>query len=214
MPTEHELRAAMVSDQLSRRGIRDPRVLEAMGSVPRHAFVPEVSLAKAYADHPLPIGYGQTISQPYMVARMTELLAPRSTDRILEVGAGSGYQTAILAKLCHHVYAMERIEALSARAIKLLAMLNINNISWVTGDGSLGWPSESPFDGVLVAAGAPRIPEPLKDQVVQGGRLVIPVGQKVLQELQVVTIGPERHLVERDVACRFVSLIGQDAWQQ
>ncbi|MFH2006303.1 MAG: protein-L-isoaspartate(D-aspartate) O-methyltransferase [bacterium] len=212
--TDAELRARMVSEQLERRGIRDERVLEAMRVVPRHRFVPSDRLRDAYADHPLPIGRGQTISQPYMVARMTELVRPQQTHRILEVGAGSGYQTAILARLCRHVYAVERIEELTDRARRLLADLEIENVTLITGDGTLGWPEEGLFDGVLVAAGAPDVPAPYVRQLAGGGRLVIPVGKRHFQELQVISREEGRLKVERDVACRFVNLIGRHGWKE
>ncbi|MDY0003896.1 MAG: protein-L-isoaspartate(D-aspartate) O-methyltransferase, partial [Polyangia bacterium] len=181
-------RREMVERQLVGRGVKDRLVLDAMMAVERHRFVPGVSLEEAYADHPLGIGWGQTISQPYMVARMTELLAPEPHHRILEIGAGSGYQTAILCRLCAHVFAVERIPELSERGRAILGDLGCGNYTWITGDGTLGLVAEAPFDGILVAAGSPRLPEPLLGQLAPGGRLVIPVGERGYQELQTVTL--------------------------
>ncbi len=207
------LRRAMVSTQIRDRGVRHERVLEALGEVERHRFV-EASLKDAYADHPLPIGYGQTLSQPYMVARMTELLAPEPHHRILEVGAGSGYQTAVLARLCAHVFAVERLEVLASRAKRALDELGVRNVSLITRDGTIGWPQEAPFDGILVAAGAPAVPRPYLEQLTEGGRLVIPVGKRHVQELQCVTVDSRGEQVVRDVACRFVKLIGEHGWPE
>jgi protein-L-isoaspartate(D-aspartate) O-methyltransferase len=203
----------MVSDQLERRGVQDSRVLQAMGVVPRHRFV-KARLTEAYADHPLPIGHGQTISQPYMVARMTELLAPAPEHRILEIGAGSGYQTAVLARLCAHVFAMERIDALTQRARDTLQELGVDNVTLITGDGTRGWPDHGPYDGILVAAGTPSVPAPYLEQLRDGGRLVIPVGKRHFQELQCITVQGGRPDIQRDVACRFVHLIGKHGWQE
>ncbi len=207
------LRQHMVSDQLERRGVRDPRVLDAMGDLPRHRFV-EAKLTDAYADRPLPIGHGQTISQPYMVARMTELLAPDPDHRILEIGAGSGYQTALLARLCAHVYAVERIADLARRARSTLGQLHVSNVTLSTDDGTLGWSEHAPYDGILVAAGTPSVPEPYLEQLREGGRLVIPVGKHHYQELQCITLQAGRPVIQRDVSCRFVKLIGKHGWQE
>ena len=207
-------RERMVRNHIENRDVKDPAILEAFRKVPRHRFVPSVGLPEAYADHPLPIGRGQTISQPYMVALMTERLAPQPEHRILEVGAGSGYQTAILAKLCHHVYAVERLDELARRARTALDELGIQNVTLVTADGTLGWEAEAPFDGALVAAGAPDVPQPYLEQLRPGGRLVIPVGKRQFQELQVITVDEAGTVkVKRDVACRFVDLIGKHGWQ-
>jgi len=211
--SDADLRRRMVSDQLERRDIRHPRVLEAMGEVPRHRFV-EARMSEAYADHPLSIGHGQTISQPYMVARMTELLAPEPDHHILEIGAGSGYQTAVLSRLCAHVYAMERLERLTQRAGDTLKSLGLTNVTMTTGDGTHGWPDHAPYDGILVAAGAPSVPGPYLDQLRDGGRLVIPVGKLHFQELQCITLRSGRPVIHRDVACRFVNLIGRHGWQE
>jgi len=212
MASEAELRGAMVANQLRRRGVQNPRVLEALGEIPRHRFV-EASLKDAYSDHPLPIGHGQTISQPYMVALMTELLAPEKGHRILEIGAGSGYQTAVLARLCAHVYAVERIDELAQKARSTLEALDVANVTLATGDGTQGWTAQAPFDGILVAAGAPSVPAPLLEQLREGGRLVIPVGKRQYQELQCFTKQSGRPVLHRDVACRFVRLIGKHGWQ-
>lgn len=212
MASDSDLRQAMVSDQLKRRGVKNARVLTAMGEVPRHRFV-GAGLKEAYADRPLSIGHGQTISQPYMVARMSELLDPQPGQRILEIGAGSGYQTAVLARLCAHVYAVERIEDLARRAKKTLKELRITNVTLVTGDGTRGWSDHAPFDGILVAAGAPSVPAPYIEQLREGGKLVIPVGKRHFQELQCITVHFGRPVIQRDVACRFVHLIGEHGWQ-
>lgn len=211
--TVTELRRQMVSDQLERRGVKDPRVLEAMGEIPRHRFV-EARVSEAYADHPLSIGHRQTISQPYMVARMTELLAPAPDHRILEIGAGSGYQTAVLARLCAHVYAMERLDDLARLARNTLQDLQITNVTLVTGDGTRGWSEHAPYDGILVAAGAPSVPAPYLEQLREGGRLVIPVGKLHVQELQCITQQSGRPVIRRDVTCRFVKLIGRHGWKE
>jgi protein-L-isoaspartate(D-aspartate) O-methyltransferase len=202
----------MVAEQLVRRGIRDPRVLAAIGKVPRHRFVDEALSSRAYGDYPLPIGERQTISQPYMVALMTEALDLSGHERVLEVGTGSGYQTAILAELCSKVYSLERIKSLADRAIRRLDELGYYNILVRVGDGSLGWPEEAPFDAVLVAAAAPKVPETLVGQLGASGRLVMPVGDAYSQVL--------RKAVRRDEGirwsdlggCVFVKLIGDQAW--
>lgn len=194
------------------RGLSDHRVLVAMASVDRHRFVPGVSLEEAYADHPLPIGHGQTISQPYMVARMTELLSPQPHHRVLEIGAGSGYQTAVLARLCAHVVAIERIPELSEMGQGTLASMGIGNVTWLTRDGTLGHPALAPYNGILVAAGSPDLPGPLLEQLAPLGRLVIPVGKRQMQELWVVTQEHGKPQVVRDTLCRFVDLVGEHGW--
>ena len=202
----------MVTAQLERRGIADPRVLEAMIRVPRHRFVEVDDPALAYGDHPLPIGHRQTISQPYMVARMTEICCLSPGDRVLEVGAGSGYQTAVLAELCAEVYATEIIAELADGATSKLTQLGYDNVVVAHRDGSTGWSEHAPYDVILVAAGAPRVPEPLKAQLVDGGRLVIPIGGRLMQVLQCWRRqGGEWHHVE-DTACRFVDLHGEHGW--
>jgi protein-L-isoaspartate(D-aspartate) O-methyltransferase len=207
------LRERMVSEQLEARGIRDRRVLEAMRKVPRHLFVEEALAAQAYGDFPLPIGEKQTISQPFIVAQMTEALELKGPEKVLEVGAGSGYQTAILAELASKVYTIERIRALYVRARAILDQLKYYNVALKLGDGSLGWSDEAPFDAILVAAGAPHIPEPLIKQLADGGRLVAPIGDRYNQNLmRVIKHGEE--LKEEDLGgCRFVPLVGTHAWK-
>ncbi len=206
-------RERMVAEQLVPRGIKDPRVLEAMGKVPRHLFVDEALRDKAYGDHPLPIGEGQTISQPFMVGRMTELLRLTGTEKVLEVGTGSGYQAAVLAQLAARVCTIERLAKLAARARETLERLGITNV-WVrTANGTFGWPDEAPFDRILVAAGGPSIPPPLLEQLAEGGRMVMPVGQADYQKLQVIDkIGGQARVTE-DSECVFVKLIGKFAWE-
>jgi protein-L-isoaspartate(D-aspartate) O-methyltransferase len=198
----------MVSQQLAHRGIADPRVLAAMGEVPRHEFVENSLKELAYDDQPLPIGFGQTISQPYMVARVTELAAPRAGDRALEVGAGCGYQAAVLSRLCAEVYAVDIVSGLVARAREHLQALGYGNVVVEAFDGSGGWPEHAPYDVIIVSAAAPRLPSLLLDQLGEGGRLVAPVG---FQE-QVLTLverrGAEYAIVE-DVPCRYVNLTGR-----
>jgi protein-L-isoaspartate(D-aspartate) O-methyltransferase len=206
-------RERMVAEQLVPRGIKDPRVLEAMGKVPRHLFVDEALRDKAYGDHPLPIGEGQTISQPFMVGRMTDLLRLTGTEKVLEVGTGSGYQAAVLAQLAARVCAIERLPKLAARARETLERLGITNV-WVrTANGTFGWPDEAPFDRILVAAGGPSVPPPLLEQLAEGGRMVMPVGQADYQKLQVIDkIGGQARVTE-DSECVFVKLIGKFAWE-
>lgn len=204
----HELRKQMIIKQLIPRGIKDERVLEAFRKVPRHLFVDSSHQEKAYGDYPLPIGLDQTISQPYIVALMTQSLELRGHERILEIGTGSGYQTAILAELVQHVYTMERLPSLSEKAGLTLQELGYQNISFCTGDGTGGWPEEAPFNGILVAAAAAEIPQTLLDQLASGGRMVIPVGDTLLQELTLV-IKDETDLKKQNICgCRFVPLIG------
>jgi len=205
-------RADMVRDQLETRGIEDPAVLRAMATVPREAFVPGVLRAKAYTDHPLQIGCGQTISQPYMVAVMTELLHVHGDARVLEIGTGSGYQTAVLAELAAAVVSIERHEALADTARARLEALGYANIEVVCGDGSLGWPEAAPFDRILVTAGAPDVPTALEKQLAHGGRIVCPTGPREAQKL-VVADRDETGITRADgLRCLFVPLIGADAW--
>ena len=193
--------------------IRDERVLEAMRSVPRHAFVPEALQSRAYGDHALPISSSQTISQPYIVARMTELLDINSESRVLEIGAGSGYQTAILAKVAGQVYSIERIANLAREAQSRIRQLNIYNATVKCFDGTLGWAANAPYDAVLVAAGSPTVPEPLVAQLKVGGRLVVPVGDSRESQRLVRIIKTETgHKQEDHGACAFVPLIGQHGW--
>ena len=181
------LRQEMVSRQIEARGIRNPSVLAAMRSVPRHVFLPEPFRSEAYGDSPLPIGDGQTISQPYIVALMTELASPQPSDRALEVGTGSGYQAAVLANLVREVYSVEILEALAHEAAKLIRSLGYDNITLRVGDGYAGWPEKAPFDVILVTAAPERVPEALLDQLASGGRMVVPVGQEGgVQRLQLI----------------------------
>jgi protein-L-isoaspartate(D-aspartate) O-methyltransferase len=199
----------MVIEQLARRGIRDPRVLGAMGAVPRHRFVDPALAAEAYEDRPLPIGHGQTISQPYMVARATELAAPQPSDRALEVGAGSGYQAAVLAELCAQVFAVEIVPPLAERAAKALADVGYVNVVVEAFDASGGWPAHAPYDVIIVSAGAPRIPPLLVAELADGGRLVIPVGRPEEQELAVVRREGDHYVTSYDTRCRYVDLLGR-----
>jgi protein-L-isoaspartate(D-aspartate) O-methyltransferase len=199
----------MVKLQIENRDVRDARVLEAMRRIPRHLFVPPGSRSLAYEDHPVSIGAGQTISQPYMVAFMTQALELRGGERVLEVGTGSGYQTAILAELCRAVFSVERIPELAAAAQSSLAALGYRNISLRVGDGSEGWSEHAPFDGILVAAAAPSIPRALLDQLADNGVMVIPVGDwRRTQEILVARRAGGTVTVERSIGCRFVPLIG------
>ena len=205
----------MVRDQLERRDIRDPRVLEVMASTPREAFVPGVSVSMAYDDRALPIDAGQTISQPYMVARMTELLAVEPGDRILEIGTGSGYQAAVLARLGARVTTIERHAALSETARERLAELGIEGIDFRVGDGSQGVAEGAPWDGIVVTAGAPSIPDVLREQLAVGARLVIPVGPRDRQELIVIERRAPADWVEwSDGAVVFVPLVGEAGWPE
>lgn len=193
--------------------IRDEKVLAAMKSVPRHAFVPEALQARAYGDHALPISGSQTISQPYIVARMTELLEVNTDSRVLEIGAGSGYQTAILAKVAGQVYSIERIANLAREAQSRIRQLNIYNATVKCFDGTLGWAANAPYDAILVAAGGPTIPEPLVTQLKIGGRLVVPVGPSRESQRLVRVIKTENGSRQEDHGgCAFVPLIGQHGW--
>lgn len=207
-------RERMVERHLSGRGIRDRRLLEAIRKVPRELFVPPEHADEAYADHPIPIGYGQTISQPYIVALMLEQLDPQPSDKVLDVGAGSGYQTAILAHLCRHVYALERLDELTEQAVRTLCSLNLDNVSVCTGDGTLGWPEEAPFDGIICGAAAPEVPDPWVRQLADGGRIVVPVGGPGAQSLILLEKSGEQ--VNRRHVCdvRFVKLIGKSGWPE
>ncbi|HEY3284883.1 MAG TPA: protein-L-isoaspartate(D-aspartate) O-methyltransferase [Armatimonadota bacterium] len=207
-------RAAMVEWQLRRRGIRDSRVLGAMLRVPRHLFVPSESRAQAYQDHPQSLPAGQTISQPYMVARMTELLSLKGDERVLEIGTGSGYQTAVLAVLSGQVYSLERHAVLADQARATLTELGYANVTVEVRDGSQGLPEEAPFDAILVTAGAPAAPQALVSQLAEGGRLVVPVGPAERQELTVVTRKDDQVLCERLDACVFVPLVGAEGWPE
>lgn len=206
----------MVTRQLASRGVRNRRVLAAMARTPREWFLPPHLAADAYRDAPLPIGNGQTISQPYVVALMTECLAPRRTARILEIGTGSGYQTAILARLAATVYTIERLPDLLVEAEERFRRLGLTNIETRLGDGATGWPEAGPFDGILVAAAAPRVPEPLVSQLGPGARLVIPLGDLAAQELVIVERSADgQALVHRQAGgVRFVPLISRLAFSE
>jgi protein-L-isoaspartate(D-aspartate) O-methyltransferase len=201
-------RERMVSEQVETRGVRDPRTLAALRQVPRHLFVPPALQGEAYSDHPLPIGDGQTISQPYIVAFMTEALGLSGGETVLEVGTGSGYQSAVLARVAGHVYTVEIVPALAAEAKERLARLGYANVTVRAGDGYLGWPEVAPFDAIVVTAAAPRIPEPLKQQLKEGGRLVIPLGD-LDQELMVVTRRGSAYEQRRAIPVRFVPMTGE-----
>lgn len=204
----------MVQEQVVGRGITNPRLIETLLKIPRHLFVQEAMAAQAYSDGPLPIGEKQTISQPYMVALMTDLLELTSNDHVLEIGTGSGYQTAILASLVRRVWTIERIRPLAMQARKVLDSLHLLNVNIKVGDGTLGWSEEGPFDAILVTAGAPAIPETLAKQLAPGGRLVIPVGDESNQTLLRIRKAADGTLSqETGIGCRFVPLIGQQGWQ-
>jgi protein-L-isoaspartate(D-aspartate) O-methyltransferase len=207
-----EQRARMVEEQLRPRGIRDPRVLAAMRKVPREEFIATEDIRDAYGDHPLPIGAGQTVSQPYIVAAMVEALGLKPADRVLEVGTGTGYQAAILAELAAEVWTIERHEELANKAREILARLGYANMHVVYGDGSLGLPEQAPFDKILVAAAAPRIPESLVAQLKDNGRLVVPVGTRYEQQLQIVRKDGKEIFVTTHDLCRFVPLVGAEGW--
>jgi protein-L-isoaspartate(D-aspartate) O-methyltransferase len=208
------LRLEMVSRQLRARGIKDERVLRAMQQIPREAFVPLERKAEAYNDGPLPIGCGQTISQPFIVALMTELLQLNPLDRVLEIGTGSGYQTAVLVAITPYVYTVERIPQLAQRAKTTLRSTGCTAVKIHTGDGSLGWQEEAPFDAIIVTSAAPEIPETLKEQLALGGRLVIPVGDRHLQTLYCIERKPDTFTVSRHSNCMFVPLVGKHGWQE
>ncbi len=205
-------RERMVKEQLERRGIKEPRVLRALGAIPRHRFVDEAFVGRAYGDHPLPIGDGQTISQPYMVGLMTEALELCGDERVLEIGTGSGYQTAVLADLAGKVFSIERLKRLADRAVRVLDELGIYNVLVQVGDGSVGWPEEAPFDAVVVTAGGPTIPEALVGQLGMGGRLVMPVGDAQTQVLRKGVRTPDGIRWTDLGECVFVKLIGKQGW--
>ncbi|UCC80522.1 MAG: protein-L-isoaspartate(D-aspartate) O-methyltransferase [Candidatus Zixiibacteriota bacterium] len=207
-PDYHKMRAKMVEYQIMTRGIKDSRVIGAMMKVPRHRFVPEDKRFRAYDDGPLPIGEGQTISQPYIVALMTELLEPQEGDRILEIGTGSGYQAAVLAEIVDTVYSIEIICELQERADSTLKSLGYNNVITKCGDGYDGWPEAAPFDGVIVTAAPEKVPQPLLDQLKEGAKLVIPVGA-YMQYLEVYTRVGDKFKRERNVPVRFVPMTGK-----
>ena len=206
-----EARRRMVQEQLVSRGIRDARVLTAMSTIPRHQFVPPDLAAEAYADGPLPIGFGQTISQPFMVALMTSRLSLTGKERVLEIGTGSGYQTAVLSRLAAHVYSVERLPELFEAAGRRLSMLGVANVSLRLGDGSRGWAEHAPYDAIIVSAATPEVPPPLVAQLREGGRLVLPLGPPGSQVVTVVE-RIQGCLVSHEVAgCVFVPLISDPA---
>ena len=207
-------RRHMVESQIAARGVRAGLVLTAMGRVPREAFVPEPLRAYAYDDGPLPIGEGQTISQPFIVALMTEALGLEGGEKVLEVGTGSGYAAAVLAEIASEVYSVERLETLVEHAAGTLAHLGYRNVHLRCADGTLGWPEEAPFDAIVVTAGGPRVPESLKAQLKIGGRLVIPVGRtaKAQELLRVTRTSDDEYRSENLDEVRFVPLVGQEGW--
>lgn len=207
-----ELRRAMVEEQLRRRGIKDKRVLEAMTEVPRHLFVPPGQYDEAYDDRALPIGQGQTISQPYMVGLMVSLLDVQPEHKVLEVGAGSGYQAAVLSRLAESVCAVELVPQLAERAARILADLHYDNVRIMTGDGTVGCAEEAPFDRIIVAAAAPEIPEPLTEQLAEGGVIVAPVGNRLVQTVVRAEKRGSKLNTTRSIDCVFVPLRGRHGW--
>jgi protein-L-isoaspartate(D-aspartate) O-methyltransferase len=213
----HDYRIArekMVKNQLVPRGITDPGVLKAMRKVPRHLFVEEALVGEAYNDHPLPIGHQQTISQPYIVALMTQALELTGKEKTLEIGTGCGYQTAILAELSEKVYTIERIRPLMEEARALLAELNYLNVIFSAFDGTIGWKEYEPYDAIMVTAGAAKIPQPLLEQLADGGRMIIPIGDKTSQDLIRITRDKDHYDKRSLGGCRFVNLIGIHGWNE
>jgi protein-L-isoaspartate(D-aspartate) O-methyltransferase len=206
-------REQMVRHQIAARGICDERVLEAMRTVPRHAFVPAHLVGAAYRDAPLPIGEGQTISQPYIVAVMTELLELEGDEKVLEIGTGSGYQAAILSHLAARVITIERFPALAREAAAILEQLGYDNVEVQVGDGTLGWPKEAPYDAIIVTAASPEIPDPLQGQLADGGRLLAPIGPRWTQQLVRVRRSGDEFHSETLIGVAFVPLIGRHGWQ-
>jgi len=209
-------RMKMVDTQIRARGVKDVHLLKVMQTIPRHLFVEEAMMDQAYNDNPLPIGEKQTISQPYIVALMTEAMSLTGKEKVLEIGTGSGYQTAILAQLADRVFSIERLASLAGRARKMLDYLNAFNVAIRVGDGTYGWNEEAPFDAILITAGAPKVPSILVAQLSLGGRLVIPVGSRSTQTLLKVTrLSEDIHDVKKEDlgGCRFVDLIGEHGWE-
>ena len=206
-------RRSMVKKQIARRGISDRRVLGAMDSVPRERFVPDSQRHLAYADQPLPIGLGQTISQPYIVALMADHAHLTRKSKVLEIGTGSGYAAAVFARIAKHVWTVERLRQLAEHAERLFSDLKIDNITTVVGDGAIGYPEAAPFDAIIVAAAAPRAPRPLLEQLEVGGHLVIPVGDRSFQDLSVITRTPHGYDERSAGSCRFVPLISPEAFR-
>ena len=210
-------RTRMVETQIRSRAISDPGVLKIMEAIPRHLFVDEGLIDQAYSDNPLPIGERQTISQPYIVALMSQALDLKGRERVLEIGTGSGYQTAILASLADRVFSIERVAALATRARKILDRLNCYNVAIRVGDGSYGWKEEAPFDAIITTAAAPRVPQYLVEQLIPGGRMVVPIGNRDVQTLYKFTRSAENpgEIKKEDLGgCRFVSLIGESGWKE
>jgi protein-L-isoaspartate(D-aspartate) O-methyltransferase len=207
-------REEMVRQQIAARGIKDPEVLAAFRKVPRHLFVSEALRDQAYGDYPLPIGEQQTISQPYIVAEMTQALELKKDDRVLEIGTGSGYQAAILAEVVYRVYTIERIRSLYVQTRKLLDKLHYHRIVMRCSDGTSGWPDESPFDAIMVTAGAPDVPQKLLDQLAEGGRMVVPIGNQHSQDLIKYTKDKGGVHKTNLGGCRFVKLIGAHGWKE
>ncbi len=207
-------RAAMVRHHLRGRDITDPGVLEVMGRLPREAFLPPDYAAQAYADNPLPIGGGQTISQPYIVALMTQCLKLTGSEEVLEIGTGSGYQTAVLALLARRVYTIERFNRLAESAQAVLSRLGTENVEYFIGDGSAGWPEKRTFDRILLTAAVPSVPQTLLAQLAEAGRLVAPVGQETSQMLEVIEKKHDQLITTSVCGCRFVKLIGEFGFQQ
>jgi protein-L-isoaspartate(D-aspartate) O-methyltransferase len=207
-------RRQMVAEQLARRGLADPRLIAAFDETPRHLFVPDSVRHLAYGDGPLPIGFEQTISQPYIVALMTDLLHLSGSERVLDVGTGSGYQAAILARMADEVHSVELVPELAERAARLLDKLGMKNVDVHVGDGSLGWPEAAPYAGIVVAAAAPRAPQALLDQLADGGRLVIPVGQQGFQRLEVWRRSGDDFDRQEIIGVAFVPLLGEQGWSE
>jgi protein-L-isoaspartate(D-aspartate) O-methyltransferase len=215
MNAHNSKRQYMVDTQIIPRGIKNPRVIEAMLKIPRHLFLDEALWPQAYEDHPLPIGEKQTISQPYIVALMTEALRLTGKEKILEIGSGSGYQTAVLAELAEQVYTIERIPTIAKRARKIFDQLQYRNIVITIGDGTSGWKEHSPYDCIIVTAASPSTPRPLFEQLVTGGRLVIPIGDEFNQELMVYVKEDGKEFKEENYGgCRFVKLVGEHGWKK
>ena len=206
------VRERMVREQILARGITDEKILAAMSEVPRHLFVDKALGPKAYGDHPLPIASGQTISQPFIVALMTQALQLKDDGKVLEIGTGSGYQAAVLSRICGHVYTVERIPALLSGARKVFDSLCYYNILTKLDDGTMGWPEHGPYDAIIVTAGGPKIPSPLIEQLAESGRLVMPVGDTYTQELQLITKKGSQVEVQHLEYVRFVELIGEHGW--
>ena len=206
------IRERMVAEQLVSRGIGDVRLLAAMREGPRHCFIDDALRSRAYGDFPLPIAAGQTISQPYIVACMTEALALKGHEKVLEIGTGSGYQAAVLSRLCSQVYTIERMNVLLAGARRVFDQLNYFNIISKLDDGTMGWPEHGPYDAIIVTAGGPGVPQPLIEQLAENGRLVMPVGDQSVQDLQLVEKVEGKTTIRHLVKVRFVDLVGEHGW--